>query len=226
MKDTLITTFIDYKATYDIRLENHLQQYADFDELHFLEKQIELYNSCYNTANIEHQIIDYQKIGKVKHYAFGYDFAPTKYKSGFNEDVQSMISLEDKTINDGFDLDLCEKLKQSFSKIITYLDELKNEITNPSKTIENSPTQIPTLNWIGSELELTELVKALIVTNKLNPELTQIEIFKRFRVFFNIEEFDIDQKISDFSTRKTIPKFLYKLAASVESWSNSKIRPD
>ena len=53
MDDTLITTLEDYKESYNIRLDNHLKEYVDYDELHFIKKELELYNSYFDSTNIK-----------------------------------------------------------------------------------------------------------------------------------------------------------------------------
>ena len=86
---------------------------------------------------------------------------------------------------------------------------------------ETTPIQRDnTLHWQGSELEFAELVKALLLTKKLNPELKEVEIFKRLKLFFNIKEFDHTDKIRNVKERtKGVPLFINILETALNNWA-------
>jgi hypothetical protein len=51
MVKELITTFKKIQEeTYS--LENHITTYEDYDELHFINKELYFYQNCFSTANV------------------------------------------------------------------------------------------------------------------------------------------------------------------------------
>jgi hypothetical protein len=46
MREKLITTLKEYKETYSSRLENHVSKYEDYDELHFINNELYVYQNC------------------------------------------------------------------------------------------------------------------------------------------------------------------------------------
>jgi hypothetical protein len=74
-------------------------------------------------------------------------------------------------------------------------------LTNTQQTETIETTETNSLNWQGTTLEFAELVKALYESNKLNPELKQIEIFKRLKHLFNIDDFNENDKLKDIRRR-------------------------
>jgi hypothetical protein len=102
---------------------------------------------------------------------------------------------------------------------------LFEEIFNQA-TMENKKKHLPienSVSWQGTELEFSELVKALIESKKLSPELSQKEIFKRMGVCFNIESFNENDKIKDIRKRTNTPTpFLNILQTSLDNWIKRK----
>jgi hypothetical protein len=47
MREKLITTLKEYKETYSSRLENHVSKYEDYDELHFINNELYVYQNCF-----------------------------------------------------------------------------------------------------------------------------------------------------------------------------------
>ncbi|GIJ95810.1 hypothetical protein CAPN001_03790 [Capnocytophaga stomatis] len=84
------------------------------------------------------------------------------------------------------------------------------------------PENIKPLQWKGEAIELAELVQALIESKLLNPELTQKEIYSRFKAFFEID-FDHEDKKKKIKNRtNTLTPFLEKLMISVENFITGK----
>lgn len=222
-----ITTLKEYKESYHILLENHLQKYIDYDELHFIKNQLKIYHFYFNVVNLRgineddresllflNQIIERNsKSLESDHNAANLAF-PIKYY--FTKDyIKPKIDFEQ--------IDNYEKLSVSFRKIIEFLTNLQIEKTNLTEIVNKSHEQISTLNWSGTKLELSELIKALIQSNKLNTGMHQNEIFKRFRDFLNVEEFDENDKLRDISERtKTTAVFINKLEISLNNWIKAK----
>lgn len=85
------------------------------------------------------------------------------------------------------------------------------------------PTEQEKLAWHGTPLEFTELVKSLLLTNKISPELSQKEIFNRLKAFFNIESFNENDKLKDIRKRTNTPTpFINTLETSLNNWIKSK----
>ncbi len=98
-------------------------------------------------------------------------------------------------------------------------DELERKKTFLEANYISSENNIDGLNWQGSELQLMELIKALIENNSLNPNLTDKEIFKRFFKFLNIKEFNHTQKLQDIKKRtKDLTPFINTLEISLSNW--------
>lgn len=223
MNDTLFTTLNKYKESYHIRLENHLKEYVDYDELHFIKFELEHYESSYHTANVKYRKIE---LGSDPNFPFkDYEYCQDLIQTqGFLKlKVMQMIIDYDSPNTNLYNLELCEKLSQSFSKIITYLHQLQNELINSTVPTAIKQIHTPKLNWAGTELELSELIKALIIANKLNSELSQTEIFKRFRDFFNVSNFKESEKLNDIRKRSnTLTPFINTLEISLSNWIKAK----
>ena len=100
-------------------------------------------------------------------------------------------------------------------------DEVKKDFLKDENFEQNG---INTLNWQGTDLEFTELFKSLIESNKLNPELTQKEIFNRLRKNFNIQDFDETDKIREITNRINTPTpFLNILETALNNYRNKQL---
>jgi hypothetical protein len=119
---------------------------------------------------------------------------------------------------------LTEKIKFSIKKRNEFLNDKKIQLTSLSHQIETEQTKmINSLNWQGTNLEFAELVKALFEANKLNPELKQTEIFKRLKQFFNIDEFNENDKLKDIRKRtNTTTPLINILETSLNNWITKK----
>ncbi|ATA74910.1 RteC domain-containing protein [Capnocytophaga sp. H2931] len=109
-------------------------------------------------------------------------------------------------------------------------EQLKNQpVPNfweaqPAPVVSEEPQNqnIKPLQWKGEVIELAELVQALIESKLLNPELTQKEIYSRFKAFFEID-FDHEDKKKKIKNRTTtLTPFLEKLMISVENFITGK----
>ncbi len=230
MDHTLFTTLNEYIETYDLRLENHLKEYVDYDELHFIKKELELYISYYDCTNIKR--FDIALGSNPKQPFRDFEYRPEK-KDAETSNMQLILMIFDfdkypiKYDNlehpDFYNIEVCRKLSVSFSKIIEFLTNLQYEKVNTT-IISTTPRDTTSkLNWAGTKLELSELIKALIHLNKLNPELKQNEIFNRFRAFLNVEEFDENDKLGDIRERtKTTAIFINKLEIALNNWIKAK----
>lgn len=217
MDESLCTTLREYKESYNIRLENHLKEYIDYDEFHFIKSELTAYQSYFNATNIKKN--DYNGSAIIDPV-----YSPVVENVEIsNMKLMSLMFNFEIPSNNYYNIEVCEKLSVSFSKIIEFLTNLQNENTNITLTSDISPEPTPTLNWTGTELELSELIKALIEAKKFSTESTQTEIFKRFRYFFNVKNFNENDKLRDIRNRtNTLSIFINKLETSLNNWIKAK----
>ncbi|OWP85279.1 hypothetical protein BWK59_00635 [Flavobacterium davisii] len=91
------------------------------------------------------------------------------------------------------------------------------------QSIQKNLKQEKKLNWQGNALEFSELVKALIESKLLNPELKQYEIYELMRKAFNVEKFDEGQKNKEIKNRsKTSTILINRLETSLINWIKKK----
>lgn len=246
--EEVIITFKKYKDTYQTRLENHLTEYEDYDELHFINSELDHYNNCYHTANVtKHEI-----------YAGNDDY--TFYKYIYYNDIENdprtdrienplvrlMILDPSKSETNFYNLAESERLTVSFRKIIDFLQELEHYKTiedikkssilsefikkepELTKTIEetynqNTTIQYNKLDWLGSELEFTELIFALYSAKRIGVGMHRNKVFEKLRDIFNIKDFDETDKIRDIKSRAETTKFITILETTLNNWKNKEV---
>lgn len=227
MRNYTLTNLKEYKENqYDIKLKEHLEKYIDYDELHFIDSELKFFKNCYDSANIKYREYTFDEYNHKEEY----NERVTRWEYGLDHfeilpflinDIvyDEIVDFSDE--NNGFDLVKCERLTHTYSKILSFLNDKKTQLTTQPKQIETAPEN--SLNWQGTTLEFTELVKALFESNKLNPELKQIEIFKRLKQFFNIDEFNENDKLKDIRKRtNTTTPLINVLETSLNNWIKSK----
>lgn len=102
------------------------------------------------------------------------------------------------------------------------IDFLKSELKKITDETDNSMNPQLNLIWKGNQVELVELIKALIESGRLQGAKSEDEVFKRFSQFL---QFDInkDTGIKDIRKRCTsdgrVTKFLDILSDSLELWN-------
>jgi hypothetical protein len=175
---------------------------------------------------------DYNLLTESKKYFFGCSF------DVYNDTYSDRLTTFLLDFPDANEVDFCdyelkknlfyvsseflkEKIRFSLKKRSSFLNDKKERLTTQPQQVvtalENS------LNWQGTNLEFTELVKALFESKKLNPELKQIEIFKRLKQFFNIDEFNENDKLKDVRKRtSTTTPFINILETSLNNWIKKK----
>lgn len=221
MDESLFTTLAEYKESYNIRLENHLKEYIDYDESHFIKSELKNYQSYFNATNIKKVETD---IKNDNYSIISQVYEPiSKDLEISNINLMRLMFNFEIPSNNYYNIEVCEKLSVSFSKIIEFLTNLQNENTDITRTSGLPTEPTPTLNWTGTELELSELIKALIEAKKFSTESTQTEIFKRFRYFFNVKNFNEKDKLRDIRKRTdTLSIFINKLEISLNNWIKAK----
>ncbi|MEO2126852.1 MAG: RteC domain-containing protein [Christiangramia sp.] len=77
------------------------------------------------------------------------------------------------------------------------------------------------IKWTGSEIDLTEWLKAPIEA-KLIKGKSQKEIFKKFQKFLNMKEFEETEKLRSIKNRKNgITKLYSQLEDKLTTWANN-----
>jgi hypothetical protein len=213
MREKLITTLKNYKDSYDIRLENHKAKYEDYDELHFINSELYLYQNCFTTANVsERRVLEYNRDydGYRDYYLndFEFDEINNEESTGSeNYTVKDLIKNESKFLTDGYDLEICNQLTTSFLKIIEYL--------NIKKTNLNNDNEFPKVKFHGNPTEFIELIKALTENGNIKGiQKDNIEICSKF---FDIEIKNPDQTLTKLKSRNNGSEtlFLDKLKTSL-----------
>lgn len=213
MSNELITTFKKYKDSYDISLENHKATYEDYDELHFIYSELGFYQNCYETANVTEQRLvvnnkDYTEYEYRYINEFEYNLINQIDSNGNeNYDIKVLIKNDSKFLTDGYNLEICDQLTTSFSKIIEYLNIKKNKLANDN--------EFPKVKFHGNQTEFIELIKALTENGNLKGiQKDNIEICSKF---FNIEIKNPDQTLTKLKLRNNGSEtlFLDKLKTSL-----------
>lgn len=197
----LYCRFNTYEKTYQERLNKFLETYEDAFPVHFLEDELKTFIKPINENAIY--------CGLESKYKVDFSFTIDRCISYLVEEQARKIGYAITTERDGFD------------DIVSYKIEVaKNE--KESISINETPT-LQSLKWQGTELQLTELIKALKESNFLNPELSQKEIFIRFKSFMQVENFNEADKIKEITKRtKDKTPLLNILETSLNNYIHKK----
>ncbi|WP_310560671.1 hypothetical protein [Flavobacterium sp.] len=123
-------TLKEYQNNYNILLKEYLNQHEDFDELMFLEIEMQFYSLCYDNSNLE-----------IGDYGYGPQYC---INGGYCELLIPEIN-EAISLGDSYNFELSTKYNTSFSKILQFLIDKKNNTSIAEKNIYN-----PILNSCGS----------------------------------------------------------------------------
>lgn len=215
MREKIITTLKEYKETYLSRLEDHESKYVDYDELHFINKELYFYQNCFSTANVcERRVLEYNSDYQEYKYCylneFEFDVINNEEPTGEqNYDIKSLIKDESKWLTDGYNIEICDQLTTSFSKIIEYLKIKINTGANSSG--------FPKVKFHGSQTEFIELIKALTENGNLKGiQKDNIELCSKF---FDVEIKNPDQTLTKLKSRNNGSEtlFLDKLKTSLRN---------
>lgn len=226
MNAKVIYSFKEYQLEYDNLLNDFLNEYDDNTNEDFISEQLQFYSICLDNV----VFTDYLK-GNDDISWKGYGIKAEVETYNLIDEISDkifVISREENTLYEHYDpninIELCKQYERSFTKILTFLGNKKTEIENNlNSNSQIDSNAIKTLKWQGTKLEFTELIKSLIVSSKLNPEVNQKEIFSRLKLFFNVDEFDENQKLNDIRKRTNTPTPLINtLEKSLSNWIKSK----
>ena len=182
MDKEIIFSAKEYKEKYNDLLETYLLEYEDYEEIDFVNTEIQRYNNSINDLE--------QLEGTLN------------YLTDLGSDIDAFIS-ESQLYTfhyidflDIFDYKKRDRSILSFTKIIDFLEIKK---LNPKN--ENN------LNWNGTQIEFIELVKALIENGNIKG--TQTEIIKSLSNIFNFKINNENKTINDIKNRNNGSETLF-----------------
>jgi hypothetical protein len=181
MNKEIIFSAKEYKEKYNDLLETYLLEYEDYEEIDFINSEIQRYNNSIN---------DLEQLENYIQDIVNRDWTPpnvnkTLLKICCNESFDGWIDYKKK-----------EQLTISLTKIIKFL-ELQKENPNNNNII----------NWNGTQTDFIELVKALIENGNLKG--TQTEIIKSLSNVFNIKINNENKLINDIKIRNNGSETLF-----------------
>lgn len=197
-----------YKETYFNRLKEFNSFFVDSEEIDFIKEELEV-------GIFQHKFKDFNSS------FFDYDI---------NDNFQ--ISIEDET-----DKHIYYSLKKRFAFLqdrankngynLVYDDLQGDEIYSlkpiSSDNDENNKKTFQSVEWKGTVLQFTELIKALKESNLISPELNQKELFKRFKEFMNVDDYSESDKLKDIRKRtKDKAPLINLLETALNNWIHSK----
>jgi hypothetical protein len=233
--EPLKDSFIEY--AYPLALDKYKEQSQSIPHIMYQEGLNFDFDEWHDNHSFQlEQIfeIDYKLLTEREIYFYGCGF--NVYKNTYDERLNSFLI----EFPDAGELDFCEyelekkvnyisphllnlKIGFSINKRNEFLNEKKIQLTTQTQQKQTLPHTENSLKWQGTNLEFTELVKALFEANKLNPDLTQTEIYKRLKLFFNIDEFNENDKLKDIRKRtNTKTPLLHVLETSLNNWITKK----
>jgi hypothetical protein len=180
MNKEIIFSAKEYKEKYNDLLQSHLLEYEDYEEIDFINIEIENYEEYIG-------ILDELEI-KIN------DTSDYQLNSGYIESLLETFELLD--FEGCIDYNKRDRSILSFTKII---DFLKIKKQNPKN--ENN------LNWNGSQIEFIELVKALIENGNIKG--TQTETIKSLSNIFNFKINNENKTINDIKNRNNGSETLF-----------------
>lgn len=161
-------TLKEYQNNYNILLNNYLKQHEDFDELMFLEIELQFYTLCYDNSKIV--IVD---LGYGPQYSIN---------GGHCELLIPEIN-EAISLSDSYDLDLSTKYNTSFYKILKFLIDKKDKAS-----IDENNNYNPILNSCSSpeikDLFINVLHNKLSLFNTIN-QIKKITTSDTYELFLN-----------------------------------------
>jgi hypothetical protein len=113
--------------------------------------------------------------------------------------------------------------EKSFFKDPTIFDRkeefYKRKLLENQRSLKIEPKLKNKIQWKGTDLEFSELVKALYESNLISPELTQKECFSILKQAFGLTDFDQNDKLKQIRQRtKDKTKLINTLEINLNKW--------
>jgi hypothetical protein len=182
MNKEIIFSAKEYKEKYNDFLQSYLLEYEDYEEIDFINKEIERYSGL---------IIDLEQLEMTLDY-----WEHNDYNIAFIISESQLYTFHYIDFLDSFDYKKRDRSILSFTKIIEFLDIKKQDPKN-----ENN------LNWNGTQIEFIELVKALIENGNIKG--TQTETIKSLSNIFNFKINNENKTINDIKNRNNGSETLF-----------------
>ena len=195
--------FKTYERTYKDRLNNFKEKYEDADPVYFLQDELTEYLKP----------IDFEQPFK------SLDLEQQKVLGFTRDRIVRFLVEQAKILGYNITINVDE-----FEWTMSYeIEDIKSENDSLRLKANDTINNIKSLKWQGTELQLTELAKALKESNLLNPELSQKAIFERFKEFMQVENFNEADKLKEIRKRtKDKTPLLNILETSLNNWIHRK----
>ena len=96
---------------------------------------------------------------------------------------------------------------------------LNRKLLENQRSLKIEPKLKNKIQWKGTDLEFSELVKALYESNLISPELTQKECFSILKQAFGLTDFDQNDKLKQIRQRtKDKTKLINTLEINLNKW--------
>lgn len=192
--ETTITAKSYKEKYYELRLNEYLAKYIDYDDLTFIENELGFFNNCFQSSIVELRENYGDPYDHNSQTIYYYDVLDETNGFVHNDKIYKALALpngeflqKDHPTN-GWNLEKSERFKITFNKIIQFLKEKENEILETELGFsELSKTNTGTLNWIGEQTSFIELIKALIENRNIKVNKgEQAKTIDTLSKFFNI----------------------------------------
>ena len=209
----------EYRNNYSSLLNSFLSKHEDFDEINFIENELDLYDLCLENATLTL----YTFKGEYK-YATNYG----NCRFIISKIYDSLVTF--KKENDGWDLELALKYQVTFKKIISFLKERKELVSNiNSKKYNNliSTAKTPSVRKLLNEILYNDITIINVInyindnTNKKTHDLFLKEfnsccqfIFNEF--MFKVKDDDIKKALEIFENNL---EYVYAYEGELEKFS-------
>jgi hypothetical protein len=223
----------EYKEKYETLKNEFLHKNEDFDELNFIENEIENYKDCLLILNSNKTLAfsifvdplsqniteDPSLVNLIEDPYLKIDSNIFREKRHLYLPLKQEI-LKNEKITGNLDESISSK-KIIFNKIIAFLDE-KKEKTEIDRTNKNK--EILKQKFHGSQVQFIELIKALIENENLKG--TQKDIIENCKTFFDIEINNPNKTITDINKKNNGSEtlFLDKLKTSLINYIKRKAK--
>lgn len=193
------------------------------EKLHFLIDDI----SGFRSKKKLEILLNYKEVKKSKKYKY---LIKKQKNIPFLDIYEGIESIGEtfKLSQDFYDLEGEKHLKMFYPKEFFNIDRLaenlkKNYLNNSDIKQEKTPTPSglsSPLTWNGSELEFTELIKALIESGKILPRNKDKLVFQEFEKLLNFQVNKTPRLTSIKNRKKEITPFLADLQIHLENWAH------
>jgi hypothetical protein len=225
----IIYSLKEYQESFQSLLGNYLLQYEEIEEIDFVISEIKKYKICFQIISlpIESAFNIYFRIESKTMDLIAFSLTQEILDSIFlneNSDYYFKMyqDLVKPLIGNGSMADCEKKIIQTrmvFPKIISFLETIKSEL----EINDRATSIISTLNWQGSALEFSELVKAIIESGFIGKVKNETVVFEKMKQFFNVEDFDKSDKLKQVRNRtKELTPVINTLETSLLNWIKRK----